>query len=336
MKSKKIVTFLSGLAFTLFLACSGGGSKKQTAIVKPDKLEISGDLSDYLQVVDGEYEIVDDFGGKVSIKVKAIKELPLEKQDKGIKITASILDKNSMPVSGTGEFIMKESSSEKIRLLLKNGIGEEIIELAAGSGSQYDDSKHASKSKMIFVSGYFTNSGNGDLVITKSDYLPGVYYAAAQRVFFHNSPIEETRRNAFILKGEPIDVTKVENGFGYTVFTSTENKTSSGWLKMSELTQSGDISNQENTIMDNQGLEDAPVVKNGDCDEFLKDYEAFVNSYIMLIKKYKANPSDITILEEYNEAAQKAIEMENNLSICADTKYASKLLELHNKLAKQL
>lgn len=72
------------------------------------------------------------------------------------------------------------------------------------------------------------------------------------------------------------------------------------------------------------------------CDQFIKDYEEFANSYIKLLKKYKANPTDASILTEYAEAAQKATEMETNASECNDPKYASKLIELSNKLAKAL
>lgn len=47
--------------------------------------------------------------------------------------------------------------------------------------------------------------------------------------------------------------------------------------------------------------------------EFITEYEAFANKYIDIMKKYKANPSDISILSDYtemmtkyNEFAQKA------------------------------
>jgi hypothetical protein len=71
-----------------------------------------------------------------------------------------------------------------------------------------------------------------------------------------------------------------------------------------------------------------------DCDQFIKDYSAFVDSYIKLLKKYKANPTDASILSEYTEAAQKAAEMQTDASSCTDPKYATKLMELANKIAK--
>ena len=71
-----------------------------------------------------------------------------------------------------------------------------------------------------------------------------------------------------------------------------------------------------------------------DCDKFIQDYSDFVDSYIKLLKKYKANPTDASILTEYTEAAQKAAEMQTNASSCTDPKYATKLMELANKIAK--
>jgi len=71
-----------------------------------------------------------------------------------------------------------------------------------------------------------------------------------------------------------------------------------------------------------------------DCDKFIKDYTAFVDSYIKLLKKYKANPTDASILSEYTDAAQKAAEMQTDASSCTDPEYASKLMELANKIAK--
>lgn len=73
-----------------------------------------------------------------------------------------------------------------------------------------------------------------------------------------------------------------------------------------------------------------------DCDKFIQDYTAFVNSYIKVLKKYKANPTDASILGEYTKMAQKASKLQANASSCNDAKYAAKLLELSNKMAKAL
>lgn len=72
---------------------------------------------------------------------------------------------------------------------------------------------------------------------------------------------------------------------------------------------------------------------NKDCAQFLKDYEKFANSYIKIIKKYKLNPTDPTILSEYTTAASKAIKMQTEASNCTDSKYASKLAQIASKIA---
>jgi hypothetical protein len=77
-------------------------------------------------------------------------------------------------------------------------------------------------------------------------------------------------------------------------------------------------------------------IQNFDCDQFYKQYEAFVDSYSKLLKKYKANPSDLSIIEEYNEAVEKANELQSTANNCDDPKYANKLLELTKKMANAL
>ncbi len=73
-----------------------------------------------------------------------------------------------------------------------------------------------------------------------------------------------------------------------------------------------------------------------DCDKFIEDYTNFVNSYIKLYKKIKANPTDMTIMQEFTDAAQKASEMQTEAENCTDPEYATKLLELSNRIAKAI
>ena len=48
----------------------------------------------------------------------------------------------------------------------------------------------------------------------------------------------------------------------------------------------------------------------GDAEwkKFLKEYEAWVDDYIKLMKKYNANPSDTSLLSDYTDAMQKMVE----------------------------
>jgi len=95
-----------------------------------------------------------------------------------------------------------------------------------------------------------------------------------------------------------------------------------------DLQKSSNTTSNENT--DKSSTSSSSV----DCDQFIKDYSDFADSYIKLLKKYKAHPTDASILTEYTEAAQKAAKMQTNASSCTDAKYASKLLDIANKIAK--
>lgn len=135
----------------MFLTSCGGGSK-EPAKVKPDKTTISGALGDYLQIVEGEYEIVDDWGGKLNIKIKKIKEAPNDLlENKEFDLTASVLQKNGMPVSGTKDFELDYSSKDKIISLLKGNSDEEIV-LLKSMLSGYNQEEHAEKTKKFSVS----------------------------------------------------------------------------------------------------------------------------------------------------------------------------------------
>jgi hypothetical protein len=139
------------MSATLITSCGEGSKKGEIAKVKPEKVEISGDLADYLQIVDNEYEITDDFGSNLYIKVKAIKALTEEEmKDKDFDISASLLGDDGMPVSGTGEFYMEYTSRDKLISLLKKGSGEEVIQLK--NLGDYKADEHAEKSKKFSVS----------------------------------------------------------------------------------------------------------------------------------------------------------------------------------------
>jgi len=260
IKMKKIRETINLVAIAIIgimIITSCGGGKKESVIakVKPEKVEITGDLSDYIQVVDNEYEITDNWGGNLSIKVKAIKAISeKEMKDKIFEISASLLGDNGMPVSGTGEFKIEYSSADKLLSLLKKGSGEEVIQLKAGLGD-YKAEEHADKSKKFSVSS--------------------------------------------------------------TMKTKAKQTTST-------------TENSDNT---SATTEETATTSSSDCDQFITDYEDFINNYIKIIKKMKANPSDMSIMTEYTEMVSKAATMQTDAANCTDAKYASKLLKLASKMA---
>lgn len=72
-----------------------------------------------------------------------------------------------------------------------------------------------------------------------------------------------------------------------------------------------------------------------DWREFLKDYEAWVDDYIEIIKKYKSNPSDMSILSEYTDMVSKASEWSTK-AYDFDIEDTDEYLEYMNELNKIL
>lgn len=145
----KLIT-ISVLAF--FSSCNIDMSN-ETAKVKAERVGISGDLAEYIQVVQDDYEIVDmqKLYGRISIKIKALKSMPLEKiEENDFELSTSFLGDNGMPISGVDEFKINYNSKEKLKSLLKFGSGEEIISLETYQGG-YDEEKYGSSIKKFTV-----------------------------------------------------------------------------------------------------------------------------------------------------------------------------------------
>lgn len=76
------------------------------------------------------------------------------------------------------------------------------------------------------------------------------------------------------------------------------------------------------------------VADAGDCDQLLSDYESFMQSYIDILKKYKANPSDAAILSDYTELMSEASKWSSKTAGCAaDASFASKFAAIQTKIA---
>ncbi len=119
--------------------------------------------------------------------------------------------------------------------------------------------------------------------------------------------------------------------FASTIFTScggcskTEKETKTETIIIKEVP----VSTPEVT----KPVEDVPPA-GVDCDQFIKDYSAFADSYIKLVKKRRANPTDPSILIEYTDAAAKALVMQKDAKACTDAEHAAKIMEIANRIAK--
>jgi len=148
---KQIILLFTAIA--ILSSCK----RDNTAHVKPETTTVNGDLTGYLEVIDGDYQITEDWGGNLSIKVKALK--PLDDgmfTNKYITLAASLLDDKGSPVSGTGDFELDFKSRDKFISLLKRGDGEEIVILSSGLGN-YHAEQHAHLAKKFIVSGTITD-----------------------------------------------------------------------------------------------------------------------------------------------------------------------------------
>lgn len=71
-----------------------------------------------------------------------------------------------------------------------------------------------------------------------------------------------------------------------------------------------------------------------DCEQFLREYEKFVMDYIDILKKYKKNPTDNTILSDYTRMVSMANDWTAKIQDCQnDPTFASKYLELTQRIA---
>ncbi|WP_298347923.1 DUF6591 domain-containing protein [uncultured Dokdonia sp.] len=125
--------------------------KIDNAIVSPQSTSVKGDLTEFISIENGNYEIADGNGGKMAVKINALKPYPDDIKKLKITFTASLLDANGMPLSGVNDFKIDYQGEEKIKTLLKNGIGQEVISFKGFFGD-YKSEKYANKVKSFSVS----------------------------------------------------------------------------------------------------------------------------------------------------------------------------------------
>ena len=105
--------------------------------------------------------------------------------------------------------------------------------------------------------------------------------------------------------------------------------------------QSNDKSVRETDQSSNKSLESDDLKKAKDCDEFIDQYEEWMDDYIILIDKYLKNPMDATLMEEYMKVAEESIswmsQWSTNLAYCASIeKYQKRFDEISEKAEKKL
>ena len=72
---------------------------------------------------------------------------------------------------------------------------------------------------------------------------------------------------------------------------------------------------------------------NSECDEFLEGYENFMDNYIVILKKSKADPTDMSIMTEYMSLMTEASEWTSKTPDCTDMEFLGKLSKIQLKMA---
>ncbi|MCK4466373.1 MAG: hypothetical protein KAU83_11745 [Bacteroidales bacterium] len=98
--------------------------------------------------------------------------------------------------------------------------------------------------------------------------------------------------------------------------------------------------NETDLILD-QSAETSDLKEAKNCDEFIDQYEEWMDNYIILIDKYLKNPMDATLSQDYMKQAQKGIvwmnQWNSKLTYCASKeKYQKRFDEISEKAEKKL
>ena len=126
-----------------------------------------------------------------------------------------------------------------------------------------------------------------------------------------------------------IKITTLTVIFAFLIMSCGDSKTDSEQATDMMESTSDEVSEELSESMDEASS------SSSDCEQFCDDYEAFVDDYIEVLKKYKANPSDMSILTEYSSMMSKASSMQNVSADCAgDLKAAARMSASAMKMAQ--
>jgi hypothetical protein len=74
-----------------------------------------------------------------------------------------------------------------------------------------------------------------------------------------------------------------------------------------------------------------------ECDKLLAEYEDFMNEYVEFMNEYKGNPTDESLLIDYQRLMTESIEWSTKISDCAkDPLFASKFSAIQIKIANNI
>ena len=73
-------------------------------------------------------------------------------------------------------------------------------------------------------------------------------------------------------------------------------------------TEIENVSNQNQQINSKASNIDSESSSGAEWRQFLKEYEEWVDKYIVIYNKYKSNPTDLSILSDYTDMAAQLVE----------------------------
>lgn len=146
--------------------------------------------------------------------------------------------------------------------------------------------------------------------------------------------------------GVPID--NEMDAYGYDPFESalTLGEGEKVWLEFSVRNAQDEPENAKTVSLSSSLEEDEMITSNreananpksndGDCEAFLKGYEKFADDYVAIMKKYKENPSDASILQDYTRIMSDAADWSSQAGTCAaDAEFASRIAAVQQKVAQ--
>lgn len=99
--------------------------------------------------------------------------------------------------------------------------------------------------------------------------------------------------------------------------------------------------NQEESKNQKELTEDSNLKNAKDCDEFIDQYEEWMDNYIGMLEKYMKNPMDAKLMEEYMKLAQESMHWMNQwngkLAVCASKeKYEKRFNEISERVEKKM
>lgn len=101
-----------------------------------------------------------------------------------------------------------------------------------------------------------------------------------------------------------------------------------------------EVLNELEKSLEDSFEKEADVIKFKDCDEFLDNYEKWVDSYLEFLEQYLKNPTDAELLSKYTKILEEAsswpMQWTNLVKCSTEEKYQKRFDEISEKADKKM